>query len=235
MYCGLSSCCFKYSYTIAPMSNSMADINLPYYQTEITTKSTPYGISLAKHLCSIGAKMYGAFWFTCCMLVVLQIMLQFWYGWNTRRLQVELAFMNVLGRKKVCVLFGMLHIFVGNWKKFTMHPSAWIVSICTALASSVFSFSFETWTVTERDKAFFATARKHESGGGYGAVYRSGWTGRNAEVCPSNDSSGTEVSGVKHHNLTSLQDYQPVSEDERKPGDGSSAERSDGTRDAKIL
>ncbi|KAI3860239.1 hypothetical protein MKX03_022545 [Papaver bracteatum] len=59
---------------------------------------------------------------------------------------------DIIGQKKVCVLFGMLHIFVGIWKKFTMHPSAWIVSICTALASSVFSFSFETWTVTEHDK-----------------------------------------------------------------------------------
>ncbi|KAI3973676.1 hypothetical protein MKW92_039223 [Papaver armeniacum] len=53
--------------TIAPTSNSMADINLPYYQTEITTKSTPYGISLAKHLRSIGAKMYGAFWCSHCL------------------------------------------------------------------------------------------------------------------------------------------------------------------------
>ncbi|KAI3860236.1 hypothetical protein MKX03_022542 [Papaver bracteatum] len=66
-----------------------------------------------------------------------------------------------------------------------------------------------------------------------------GWTGRNAEGQSkhdqSSDSPGTEVPGVKHHNLTSSQDYQPVSEDERKPGDSSSAERSDGTGGAKIL
>ncbi|KAI3958974.1 hypothetical protein MKX01_023650 [Papaver californicum] len=66
-----------------------------------------------------------------------------------------------------------------------------------------------------------------------------GWTSRNAEGDSkhdqSNDSSETEVSGVKHHNLTSSQDYQPVSDDERKPGDTSSAERSDDTGGAKIL
>lgn len=66
-----------------------------------------------------------------------------------------------------------------------------------------------------------------------------GWTGRNAEGQSkhdqSSDSPGTEVSGVKHRNLTSSQDYQPVLEDKRKPGDSSSAERSDGTGGSKIL
>ncbi|RZC66389.1 hypothetical protein C5167_010080 [Papaver somniferum] len=66
-----------------------------------------------------------------------------------------------------------------------------------------------------------------------------GWTGRNVEGQSkhdqSSDSPGTEVSGVKHHKITSSQDYQPVLEDERKPGDSSSAERSDGTGGAKIL
>ncbi|KAI3953220.1 hypothetical protein MKX01_042215 [Papaver californicum] len=66
-----------------------------------------------------------------------------------------------------------------------------------------------------------------------------GWTGRNAEGeskhDQSNDSSETEVSGVKHHSITSSQDYQPASEDERKPGDSSSAEGSDGTGGAKVL
>ncbi|OVA17075.1 Protein of unknown function DUF791 [Macleaya cordata] len=59
---------------------------------------------------------------------------------------------DIIGQKKVCMLFGILHIFVGIWKRLTMHPSAWIASICMALASSVFSFSFETWMVTEHEK-----------------------------------------------------------------------------------
>ncbi|MCL7032751.1 hypothetical protein MKW94_010447 [Papaver nudicaule] len=66
-----------------------------------------------------------------------------------------------------------------------------------------------------------------------------GWTGINAKgenkQNQSNDSSEGEISGIEHHNLTSSQVCQPVSEDERKSGDHSSAERSDGTEGAKIL
>lgn len=40
------------------MSCSSGDIELPYYSTEITTSSSPYAVALAKHLNSIGAKMY---------------------------------------------------------------------------------------------------------------------------------------------------------------------------------
>ncbi|CAM0870507.1 unnamed protein product [Alopecurus aequalis] len=39
---------------------------LERYETEITTESTPFAISLARHLHSIGAKMYGAFWCSHC-------------------------------------------------------------------------------------------------------------------------------------------------------------------------
>ncbi|XP_074274969.1 thiol-disulfide oxidoreductase LTO1 isoform X1 [Silene latifolia] len=41
-------------------------LEFSYYVTDITTESTPFTISLAKHLHSIGAKMYGAFWCTHC-------------------------------------------------------------------------------------------------------------------------------------------------------------------------
>jgi hypothetical protein len=39
---------------------------LPYFATEITTPSSPFALSLAKYLNSIGAKMYGAFWCSHC-------------------------------------------------------------------------------------------------------------------------------------------------------------------------
>lgn len=48
-------------------SSSLAGMELPYYGTEITTSSTPFALSLAKHLHSIGAKMYGAFWCSHCL------------------------------------------------------------------------------------------------------------------------------------------------------------------------
>ncbi|KAK7309393.1 hypothetical protein RJT34_06080 [Clitoria ternatea] len=47
-------------------SSSLAEIELPYYATEITTPSSPFALSLARYLHSIGAKMYGAFWCSHC-------------------------------------------------------------------------------------------------------------------------------------------------------------------------
>ncbi|KAL9356853.1 hypothetical protein Peur_050106 [Populus x canadensis] len=52
--------------TLQPASSSLADINLEYFTTEITTPSSPFAISLARHLQSTGAKMYGAFWCSHC-------------------------------------------------------------------------------------------------------------------------------------------------------------------------
>ncbi|CDY72093.1 BnaAnng39880D, partial [Brassica napus] len=48
----------SYSTAQAIPSRYSGDIELPYYSTEITTSSSPYAVALAKHLNSIGAKMY---------------------------------------------------------------------------------------------------------------------------------------------------------------------------------
>ncbi|XP_077231371.1 thiol-disulfide oxidoreductase LTO1-like [Tasmannia lanceolata] len=50
-----------------PEVTSIAEIDLQPFQTEITTQSSPLALSLAKHLHSIGAKMYGAFWCSHCI------------------------------------------------------------------------------------------------------------------------------------------------------------------------
>ncbi|XVE82416.1 hypothetical protein DITRI_Ditri16bG0002900 [Diplodiscus trichospermus] len=56
------------SYSISPfVPSSLASVNRPYYTTEITKKSSPFALSLARHLQSIGAKMYGAFWCSHCL------------------------------------------------------------------------------------------------------------------------------------------------------------------------
>ncbi|MCD7461577.1 ribosome biosynthesis protein lto1 [Datura stramonium] len=49
-----------------PTNTSSAMAELEYFTTEITSESTPFAISLAKHLRSVGAKMYGAFWCSHC-------------------------------------------------------------------------------------------------------------------------------------------------------------------------
>ncbi|KAK6936439.1 Vitamin K epoxide reductase, partial [Dillenia turbinata] len=44
-----------------PVLSSSAEIDIPFYTTEVTTRSSPLALSLVRHLCSIGAKMYDAF------------------------------------------------------------------------------------------------------------------------------------------------------------------------------
>lgn len=50
-----------------PVSTSFAEVDLPFVKTELTTKSSPLAVSLARHLRAIGAKMYGAFWCSHCL------------------------------------------------------------------------------------------------------------------------------------------------------------------------
>ncbi|XP_021736379.1 thiol-disulfide oxidoreductase LTO1-like [Chenopodium quinoa] len=52
--------------SLPPISPRSEVMEFPYYTTEITSASSPYAISLAKHLKSTGAKMYGAFWCSHC-------------------------------------------------------------------------------------------------------------------------------------------------------------------------
>ncbi|KAK9284233.1 hypothetical protein L1049_023402 [Liquidambar formosana] len=57
----------SYSSTSQPVSTSLTEIDLQPFTTEITTQSNPLAVSLARHLQSIGAKMYGAFWCSHCL------------------------------------------------------------------------------------------------------------------------------------------------------------------------
>ncbi|KAJ4714756.1 Molybdate-anion transporter like [Melia azedarach] len=59
---------------------------------------------------------------------------------------------DLIGQKKVCLVFFILHLFVGICKRITMHPSVWVANICLSLASSIFLFNFETWVVVEHEK-----------------------------------------------------------------------------------
>ncbi|EPS71885.1 hypothetical protein M569_02874, partial [Genlisea aurea] len=56
------------SYADIHSSNSSRDeTEVPYFETRISTESSPFAVSLAKHLHSIGAKLYGAFWCSHCL------------------------------------------------------------------------------------------------------------------------------------------------------------------------
>lgn len=59
---------------------------------------------------------------------------------------------DTIGHRKFCLFFCILHLFVGIWKRITAHPSVWVASVCLSLASSIYSFSFETWMVVEHEK-----------------------------------------------------------------------------------
>ncbi|PPD98485.1 hypothetical protein GOBAR_DD04475 [Gossypium barbadense] len=59
---------------------------------------------------------------------------------------------DLIGRKKTCLVFFILHLIVGIWKMVAPSPSFWVANLCLSLATSIFSFSFETWAVVEHDK-----------------------------------------------------------------------------------
>ncbi|KAL1134127.1 hypothetical protein V6Z11_A12G085500 [Gossypium hirsutum] len=59
---------------------------------------------------------------------------------------------DLIGRKKTCLVFFILHLIVGILKMVAPSPSFWVANLCLSLATSIFSFSFETWAVVEHDK-----------------------------------------------------------------------------------
>ncbi|KAK4791824.1 hypothetical protein SAY86_032237 [Trapa natans] len=56
-----------YNSSLSVPSSSAELVEMPYFTTEITTESSPFTVSLSRHLHSIGAKMYGAFWCSHCL------------------------------------------------------------------------------------------------------------------------------------------------------------------------
>lgn len=59
---------------------------------------------------------------------------------------------DLLGHKKLCLLFFMLHLFVSVWKLVFGSSTIWLASIFLSMASSIFFFGFEAWMVVEQDK-----------------------------------------------------------------------------------
>ncbi|KAL1224446.1 hypothetical protein V5N11_014407 [Cardamine amara subsp. amara] len=59
---------------------------------------------------------------------------------------------DLIGQKRICLLYCVLHFVVGVWKRITMSPSAWFANVCMSLAGLVYSFGFETWLVVEHEK-----------------------------------------------------------------------------------
>ncbi|XP_062101848.1 uncharacterized protein LOC133808329 [Humulus lupulus] len=59
---------------------------------------------------------------------------------------------DLIGQKKVCLLFCILHLFIALLKRIVAHPSIFVASICLSLSASIFSFSFETWMVVQHEK-----------------------------------------------------------------------------------
>ncbi|KAG8046334.1 hypothetical protein GUJ93_ZPchr0008g13278 [Zizania palustris] len=57
-----------------------------------------------------------------------------------------------LGPQKACIFYWMLQLAVGTFKSFSGLRCALINNLISALASSMFSFCFETWIVVEHEK-----------------------------------------------------------------------------------
>ncbi|XP_022977334.1 molybdate-anion transporter-like isoform X2 [Cucurbita maxima] len=59
---------------------------------------------------------------------------------------------DLIGQKKVCMTFCIIHLVTAVWKRISVHPSLFITSIGLSLATSIFSFSFEAWMVHHHEK-----------------------------------------------------------------------------------
>ncbi|RDY04964.1 Molybdate-anion transporter, partial [Mucuna pruriens] len=59
---------------------------------------------------------------------------------------------DLIGHKKVSLIFCILHFIIGTWKKISEQPSMFMTTICLFLANTIFSFNFETWMVTQHEK-----------------------------------------------------------------------------------
>ncbi|XP_020230348.1 uncharacterized protein LOC109811117 [Cajanus cajan] len=59
---------------------------------------------------------------------------------------------DLIGHKKISLVFCILHFIVGIWKKISGQSSLFMTSICLSLANTIFSFSFETWMVSQHEK-----------------------------------------------------------------------------------
>ncbi|TYG46122.1 hypothetical protein ES288_D11G231100v1 [Gossypium darwinii] len=115
---------------------------------------------------------------------------------------------DLIGRKKSCLVFYIFHLVVGIWKRITSSPSFWVANVCLSLATSIFSFSFETWAVVEHDKGHrqdllnetFWLMTFFESAALIGSQVMSNWmVGGNLEkeiACPSTAAILTAIVGI---------------------------------------
>jgi len=56
------------------------------------------------------------------------------------------------GPRRFCIFYWVLQLAVGTLKSFSALRCAWINNFILTLASSMFSFCFETWLVVEHEK-----------------------------------------------------------------------------------
>ncbi|XP_078440585.1 major facilitator superfamily protein [Wolffia australiana] len=59
---------------------------------------------------------------------------------------------DMVGPKNTCMIYCVLHLFVGAMRSTSERPSVWISSLSLSLASFIFQFSFETWMTSEHEK-----------------------------------------------------------------------------------
>ncbi|KAE9606806.1 hypothetical protein Lal_00026516 [Lupinus albus] len=76
------------------------------------------------------------------------------YGYGTTLFAAPVlgVLSDLIGHKKVCLFFCILHFFIALWKRVLDQPSIFMTSISLSLANTIFSFSFEAWMVTQHEK-----------------------------------------------------------------------------------
>ncbi|KAJ6740424.1 SAM (S-ADENOSYL METHIONINE) TRANSPORTER [Salix purpurea] len=100
--------------------------------------------------------VYGDFEFVYSGTSKEQILFSLILGFGSSLLLAPLLaflFDSIGGHNKACLVFCVLHLFVGIWKRIVpqSHPCVWLLTLSSSLATGIFSFAFEAWIVLENE------------------------------------------------------------------------------------
>lgn len=100
--------------------------------------------------------VFGDFEFVYSGMSKEQILFSLCLGFGSSLLFASLLpflFDSIGGHHKACLMFCILHFFVGTWKRMVpqSHPCVWLPTLSSSLATSIFSFAFEAWLVLENE------------------------------------------------------------------------------------
>ncbi|KAJ6288753.1 hypothetical protein OIU76_024686 [Salix suchowensis] len=133
-------------------------LSLPFADQSLSPTSHRYFLflySLASAMEGVWS-VFGDFEFVYSGTSKEQILFSLILGFGSSLLLAPLLaflFDSIGGHNKACLVFCILHLFVGIWKRIVpqSHPCVWFLTLSSSLATGIFSFAFEAWIVLENE------------------------------------------------------------------------------------